>query len=38
MAKKSKKEIFVEIISDPLIVGDPSYANGIFRNLVQLYR
>jgi len=31
-------EIYVEPISDPLQYSDPSYANGKFRNLVQIYR
>ena len=31
-------DIYVEPISEPLFVGDPSHANGVFRNLVQLYR
>ncbi|NNE79410.1 MAG: hypothetical protein HKN18_03970 [Silicimonas sp.] len=31
-------DIYIELISDPLVVGDPSYASGVFRNLIQLYR
>lgn len=30
--------IYVEPISDPLYSADPSFASGVFRNLVQLYR